>query len=190
MLSSLSSPSKMVVSARIETTTASAPGFSSAALAAAGSRTPPSSKRGVITMKMMSRTIMMSAIGVTLMSLIARPTPHDLLIAMPSLLVLVQTELDGDGEDDADGLAVQRRRCVDPAADGVHRGARQERWAAHDLDVRDPAVRIDHALEHDLAFDVRAPRELGVDRHRSADPARLADVAPRSHRCRTVAGPS
>ena len=82
------------------------------------------------------------------------------------LVTLLTVDVEGDFYLGLGDVAVWREA---PMADGVLRGGGEESVAGFDLGGRDGAVCLDGDEEHDLASDMHAASEFGVDRRDAGD---------------------
>src|SRR5688500_14045056 len=98
-------------------------------------------------------------------------------------VLLIQLEVDGEVEDDVDGLAVERTGFESPLLDRGSSGLIEaERQRLEDLDVADHTVLVDDALDDHDARDARLARHFGIRRLDTADDRRGLDVATDAER--------
>src|SRR5207244_1345613 len=103
--------------------------------------------------------------------------------ASPERVYLVQLEVDGEVEDDVDGLAVERAGLESPLPDRVScRLVETESERLEHGHVGDLAVFVDDALDDDDAGDARLAGDFRIGRLDTADDHRRFDVAADAHR--------
>src|SRR5579883_3477707 len=76
----------------------------------------------------------------------------------------IQPESDGDGRDDFDLVAVQRRRFIDPLPDGIDRGLRQQGMTGLHREFADSAVDPDHSYQFHYAGNARHHSQTRIQR--------------------------
>lgn len=95
--------------------------------------------------------------------------------------LLGEFEVHVDLRQHLDGLAVQQSRLVDPLADGIQGGARQQRMSARHAQALDHPAEGDDGLEANRAGNARLPGERRIHGHHLVHDLGSLDDAPDSY---------